>query len=282
MISGRTLRLKFKPGVDPQKRFEGVVRIIVDLVEDGMRDRRVREKALQIVDAAGVKGHDELGEIRAIKNWVQRKAVYRKDIFGVEVFQDAWKQIEDIEKGKHGGDCDDFVILAGALLGALGYPAGALIVDSNNDGTFNHVMLVTKTFGPTKEFGRNWIPIELIYPQFKLGESVPISRVYPIMANAKTIRAPIMKKTLNGKALAGLGSVMTRQEIADKHPPNTNPRHIDVMHYNMQRDFYRVKSQDTMFNDAHNLANRAGFLPQILDKHPYVQMWNAVTKRRYQ
>jgi len=275
MMAGRTLRVKFKPGVNPQKRFEGVVRIITDLIEDGMRDRRVRDKAIEIVNAAGVKGHDEIGEIRAIKNWVQKNAVYRKDIFGVEVFQEAYKQIEDIRKGKHAGDCDDFVILGGALLGALGYPVGALIVDSNNDGTFNHVMVVTKTFGPSKEFGRNWIPIELIYPQFKLGESVPVSRVYPLMANAKTLRAPIMKKSLQG--LAGLG--MTRQEIADKHPPGTDPAHIDVMSYNMPRDFPRVKSEETRFNNAHNLANRAGFLPKLLEKHPYVQMMNAVFKR---
>ena len=40
----------------------------------------------------------------------------------------------------------------GALLGSLGYPVGALIVDSNNDGVFNHVMLVTKTFSPTRQF----------------------------------------------------------------------------------------------------------------------------------
>ena len=280
-MAGQTLRVKFKPGVDPQKRFEGVVRIITDLIEDGMRDRRVREKALQIVDAAGVKGHDEIGELRAIKNWVQRNAVYRKDIFGVEVFQEAWKQIEDIRLGKHGGDCDDFVILGGSLLGALGYPVGALIVDSNNDGTFNHVMVVTKTFGPTKEFGRNWIPIELIYPQFQLGESVPISRVYPLMANAKTIRAPIMKKSLRGLAgLAGFGSApMTREQIAARHPPGTNPAHIDQMVRIQQRDFYRVKSQDQMFQESHDLANRGGFLPEIVQKHPYVQMMNAMFKR---
>ena len=139
-------------------------------------------------------------------------------------------------------------------------------------------MVVTKTFGPSKEFGRNWIPIELIYPQFKLGESVPVSKVYPLMANAKTMRAPIMKKSLQGLAgLAGLG--MTRQEIADKHPPGTDPAHIDVMHEYMPRDFPRVKSEATRFSNAHELANRGGFLPKLFEKHPYVQMMNAVFKR---
>lgn len=204
MEDGRILRVKFKPGASPQKRFEGVVRILTDLIEDGMRDELVRNKAISILNAAGVRGHDELGEIRAITKWVQTHAVYRKDPFGVEFFYTARRQIREIEAGTHSGDCDDFVLLAGALLGSIGYPVGALIVDSNNDGTFNHVMLVTKTYSQSKQFGDSWIPCELIYPEFKIGESVPISKVYPLMANAKTIRAPIIKKAISGiKNLAG-------------------------------------------------------------------------------
>ena len=204
MDDGRVLRVKFKPGVSADKRFKGVVRILTDLIEDGMRDEQVRLKAVQIIKQAGVKGHDEVGELRAIKNWVQQNCHYVKDPFGVEFFFTARRQIKDIEKGIHSGDCDDFVILGGALLGSLGYPVGALIVDSNNDGTFNHVMLVTKTFSPTRQFGNNWIPIELIYPQFKLGESVPISKVYPLMAHADTVRAPVTKKVISGiKGLMG-------------------------------------------------------------------------------
>jgi hypothetical protein len=204
MEEGRILRVKFKPGTSPQKRFEGVVRILTDLIEDGMRDEYVRNKAVSIVNAAGIEGHDELGEIRAIVKWVQTHVVYRKDPFGVEFFYTARRQLRDIEKGESAADCDDFVIIGGALLGSLGYPVGALIVDSNNDGTFNHVMLVTKTFGPTREFNNNWIPCELIYPEFEIGESVPISKVYPLMADAKTLRAPIMKRAISGiKNLAG-------------------------------------------------------------------------------
>jgi hypothetical protein len=204
MEDGRVLRVKFKPGISADKRFKGVVRILTDLIEDGMRDDAVRLKAVQILNEAGVKGHDEIGELKAITKWVQTNAVYRKDPFGVEFFFTARRQIRDIEKGMHSGDCDDFVILGGALLGSLGYPVGALIVDSNNDGTFNHVMLVTKTFSPTRQFNNDWIPIELIYPQFRLGESVPISKVYPLMAHVDNIRAPVTSKIISGiKGLMG-------------------------------------------------------------------------------
>jgi hypothetical protein len=227
MEDGRVLRVKFKPGVSADKRFQGVVRILTDLIEDGMRDEQVRLKAVQILNEAGVKGHDEIGELTAVTRWVQTNAVYRKDPFGVEFFFTARRQIRDIEKGIHSGDCDDFVILGGALLGSLGYPVGALIVDSNNDGVFNHVMLVTKTFSPTRRFGNDWIPIELIYPQFKLGESVPMSKVYPLMAHADTIRAPVTSKIISGikglmgahpvGKLAGIGS--SARTKANRMPP---------------------------------------------------------------
>ena len=224
MEDGRVLRVKFKPGVSAKKRFEGVVRILTDLIEDGMRDEVVRQKTVQILNNAGVRGHDELGEIRAITRWVQTNMIYRKDGYGVEFFHTARRLIRDIEEGKSAGDCDDFVILGGALLGSIGYPVGALIVDSNNDGIMNHVMLVTKTFSPTREFGDSWIPIELIYPQFKIGESVPISQVYPLMANVDTARSPIMRKAISGMRglagfhplgqLAGLGNV-TKSTVYD-------------------------------------------------------------------
>lgn len=231
MEDGRILRVKFKPGVSPQKRFEGVVRILTDLIEDGMRDEKVRLKAIEILNAAGVRGHDELGELKAITKWVQRNMVYRKDGYAVEFFHTARRLIRDIEKGQSAGDCDDFVILGGALLGSIGYPVGALIVDSNNDGIMNHVMLVTKTFSPTREFGDNWIPIELIYPQFQIGESVPISQVYPLMANVETTRQPIMRKAISGlkgimgyhpiARLAGLGNAPQKQQVVQ--PPQHQP-----------------------------------------------------------
>ena len=52
-------------------------------------------------------------------------------------------------------------------------------VDSNGDGMLNHVMLVVKTFAPTRQFGTKWIPCELIFKDFDLGQSVKVSNVYP-------------------------------------------------------------------------------------------------------
>ena len=199
-MAERILRIKFSQGSSLDYRFEKVVKYLIELIEDGLRDEYVRRKAVQIVNRAGIGSHDELGEIRAIVKWVQNNVIYRKDPIEVEYFQTARRLIKDVEGGLSAADCDDFVILAGALLGSLGYPTGALIVDSNADGVFNHVMLLVKTHATTREFGNKWIPCELIFPTFKIGESVKISKVYPLVADPSTARTPVMKKAIAGLA----------------------------------------------------------------------------------
>jgi hypothetical protein len=220
-MADRILRIRFGEGVSAEKRFKSVVTYLQQLIEDGLRDEYVRRKAVDIVNRAGVKGHDELGEIRAIVKWVQNNLTYRKDPIEVEYFQSARRLLKDVEQGRSAADCDDFVIVAGALLGSIGYPTGALIVDSNADGVFNHVMLITRTTAPTKEFGTKWIPCELIFPTFKIGKSVKISSVYPLVADANTTRVPVMMQQVNGlsggpatsfgsSSSAGLGALTPR------------------------------------------------------------------------
>ncbi len=202
-MAERILRVKFNPGVPLDKRFGVVTEFLRKEIEDGLRDEYVRRKAVEIVNRAGVAGHDELGEIRAITKWVQNNAVYRKDPIHVEYYHSARRLIKDIESGRSAADCDDFVILGASLLGAIGYETGALIVDSNGDGTFNHVMLVVRTHAPTREFGRKWIPCELIFPTFELGESVKVTKVIPLIADPNTKRLPVMMQKVAG--LAGFG-----------------------------------------------------------------------------
>jgi predicted transglutaminase-like cysteine proteinase len=197
-MADRILRIQYGEGVSAEKRFKSVVTYLKQLIEDGLRDEYVRRKAVDIVTRAGVKGHDELGEIRAIVKWVQTNVTYRKDPQGVEYFMSARRILKDVEQGRSAADCDDFVIVAAALLGSIGYSSGALIVDSNADGVFNHVMLMTRTTAPTKQFGNKWIPCELIFPTFKIGKSVKISTVYPLVADAATKRVPVMMQQING------------------------------------------------------------------------------------
>ena len=188
------------------ERFDVTVGYLQQLIEDGIRDQYVRQKAVEIVNRAGVNQHDELGEIRAIVKWVQNNVTYRKDPFMVEYFMTARRILKDVEKGASAADCDDFVIVAASLLGSIGYPAGAIIVDSNADGVFNHVMLCTRTMAPTKQYGSKWIVAELIFPNFKLNQSVKVSKVYPLIADPNTTRLPIHRQQIAG-GMNSLGSV---------------------------------------------------------------------------
>jgi predicted transglutaminase-like cysteine proteinase len=197
-MAERILRVKFSAGTSLETRFNHTVKLLQELIEDGMRDEFVRRRAIEIVNRAGILGHDELGEIRAICKWVQNNVTYRKDPFEIEYFQTARRLLKDVDSGRSAADCDDFVILAASLLGSLGYPTGALIVDSNGDGVLNHVMVTTRTFAPTQQFGTKWIVCELIFPDFELGESVKVSEVIPLVADPNTTRTPIMKQTLRG------------------------------------------------------------------------------------
>tara|TARA_B100000287_G_scaffold375025_1_gene375215 strand:+ start:774 stop:1508 length:735 start_codon:yes stop_codon:yes gene_type:complete len=207
-MAEQVLRVKFKPGTTMDQRFKVVVEYLRRLIEDGLRDRYVRQKALQIIHAAGVRQHDELGEITAITKWVQNNVHYVKDPWAVEYFMTARRILKDVEAGNSGADCDDFVIVWASLLGALGYQTGAIIVDSNKDGVFNHVMGCVKTMAPTKKYGNKWIVAELIFPNFKLNQSVPVSKVYPLIADANTARSPIHHQNIAGgiNSLSGVSS----------------------------------------------------------------------------
>tara|TARA_Y100001973_G_C5207660_1_gene342820 strand:- start:7720 stop:8481 length:762 start_codon:yes stop_codon:yes gene_type:complete len=216
-MAERILRMKFPAGTRPEDRFKHVVHLLVQLIEDGLRDEYVRRKAVEIVNRAGIRGHDELGEIRAITKWVQHNVVYRKDPINVEYFQTARRLIKDVESGRSAADCDDFVIVWGAMLGALGYEVAACIVDSNGDGMLNHVMGLVKTFAPTPQFGNKWIPCELIFTDFDLGQSVKVSQVYPLTADSNSTRIPVMMQKLAG--LAGIGNnEHTHSNVGYVHP----------------------------------------------------------------
>jgi len=58
---------------------------------------------------------------------------------------------------------------------------------------------------------------------------------------------------------AGFAGTMTKDNIANQHPPGTAQSHIDAMHHYM--------SKGMSFEDAHNKANREGYTPASHDKN---------------
>jgi hypothetical protein len=58
---------------------------------------------------------------------------------------------------------------------------------------------------------------------------------------------------------AGFAGKMTKENIANQHPPGTAKSHIDAMFHYM--------SKGMSFEEAHNKANREGFTPASHDKN---------------
>src|ERR671918_387652 len=92
-------------------------RIIARMIRSGAKDFYVRQKAIQIFRAYGVRPKDRFGEVYALFDWVRRNVRYTRDIFQVELLHTARRMLE-----LRAGDCDDMTILLGAMLMSTGHP----------------------------------------------------------------------------------------------------------------------------------------------------------------
>jgi transglutaminase-like putative cysteine protease len=97
-------------------------RLIADLIRNGAKDFYVRQKAIEIFRAAGIRPKDRFGEVRALFDYVRRNIRYTRDIFRVELLHSARRMLE-----LQAGDCDDMTILLGALLTSTGHPVRLIL-----------------------------------------------------------------------------------------------------------------------------------------------------------
>jgi hypothetical protein len=91
-------------------------KIIGRLIQDGAKDFYVRQKAIEIFRAYGVKPKNRMGEVCALFDFVQRNIRYTRDIFRVELLHTARRMLD-----LKAGDCDDMTILLGAMLMSTGH-----------------------------------------------------------------------------------------------------------------------------------------------------------------
>jgi transglutaminase-like putative cysteine protease len=127
---------------------------IVALLRAGARDFYVRQKAIDVLLAAGVPPKDYLGEIDALFRWVQRRIRYTKDPVRVETLHSARRMLE-----LRAGDCDDLAILLGAMLESIGHPVRLVLTgpDPGRPRLFTHVYLEAHHHG-------RWIPLDATMP----------------------------------------------------------------------------------------------------------------------
>jgi hypothetical protein len=123
-------------------------------IQEGASDFYVRQKAIDILLARGIKAKDYLGEIRALFEWVQGNVRYTKDPLRVEVIHSARRMLE-----LRAGDCDDMTVLLGSMLQAIGHPVRLIIVgpDPQRPRLFSHIYLEASYQG-------RWIPLDATMP----------------------------------------------------------------------------------------------------------------------
>ena len=197
------LRYTFSPQFAESEGFITTVKVLQELASKYVTHPEVIQFTRRLFNNRKIRNHNELAEIQALVEYFQGTYTldtpeneigkpllfgdmgsfrYQKDPYGNEYFQSPPKVLRDIQAGESGADCDDIAATAACCLVAAGYPAMLLIVDadSSSPGTFNHVMLATKTIQPNHIFGEDWFPIELIHP-FSAGQSVNITQYIPLM-----------------------------------------------------------------------------------------------------
>ena len=157
-----TVTFKVKLTDSSRATYESV-EVIKQLIEEGKKDyviRRLAEKLVQYIPPK-----DYMMEVKAIYNFVTHRLRYTKDINRDETVHRARDLLRWHKKA---ADCDDFVILTGSLLEAIGHPVRLVIIGNNkaNKEDFSHIYLQTKVRD-------KWVSLDGSVPGAKVGWEAP-------------------------------------------------------------------------------------------------------------
>lgn len=110
------------------------------VIEQFGRDPRVRASALGIIN--GQVNNDVARHARTLTTWVKSRMTYLADPDGAEFVQTPLVLLKQIQtKGNAYGDCDDHVVLLGALMNSIGIQAQATGVKLYGANYYNHVVI---------------------------------------------------------------------------------------------------------------------------------------------
>jgi len=146
-VLSHTFQTPSWPGV-PTK-----IRQIRKLVEMGKRDPKIYALAGQITFAANVAGKDQVGELKALYDYVAKEVPWRSDINKVETFADPASTLE-----WHRGDCDDHTSLLMSLAESMGYSTKARVIERKGAGGPSHIYPMV---GLPRSAPRKWIPLDI-------------------------------------------------------------------------------------------------------------------------
>lgn len=135
-------------------------------------NRIVKTKAKEII--ANISPTDELGQIRAIFNWVRNNVKYVRDYQGIEELTSPDIIINDInnKRNTYSSDCDDMAMLLCALLRSVGFRTRIEVIALKNDKAYDHARCAV--FSQTLN---RWLPLEATSPTKDIGDGFHSKRV---------------------------------------------------------------------------------------------------------
>jgi hypothetical protein len=100
-----------------------------------------------LVEALSIQNDDPRELVRVLFEWVRRKMFYTPDFNNGTIIEEirspAYLLTEIYSLGSALGDCDDYVVLYGAILHRLGFPVTLEAVSTHPDRQLDHVYLST-------------------------------------------------------------------------------------------------------------------------------------------
>ena len=114
------------------------------LAEAGARDPDVRATAIEIITAAGARGHDPALQAGALHEFVRDRVLFVGDVAGVETVQSPRVTLRVMA-----GDCDDRATLLAAMLRAIGIRSRFRVIaaDPRRRRSFSHVFVIATVSG---------------------------------------------------------------------------------------------------------------------------------------
>ena len=117
-----------------------IIASIQFVIDQFGRDPRIRAATLPLLSSRI--NNDIRNNATTVAGFVMRKMVYLADPDGGEFIQTPLVLLNTIgQKGFAYGDCDDHVVLLGAMLVSIGIPARAVAVKLHGSNFYNHVVI---------------------------------------------------------------------------------------------------------------------------------------------
>jgi transglutaminase-like putative cysteine protease len=149
------------------------IKYISEHIREGREDPDVREFVMQVVNekcgdkwCVGEKDND--AEIIAVFDAVRKTVRYVRDPVSADTYSAPKHTLR-----LHGGDCDDYSVLLGAALGAIGYPVKLRVIWSKGSEDWNHIYVLV---GLPPEHPDKWVPLDASVDK-PAGWEVPSSEV---------------------------------------------------------------------------------------------------------